>query len=78
MCMKRGDKGKKSKDGKIVNQEFDLDWRAENGGNLSRAIPWIHLPLKKSAGVCFWILRVSIYSLIGNRKLGTRVVHGVF
>jgi len=34
-----------------VNQELDLDGRAENRGNLVRAIPWTHLPFKKSAGV---------------------------
>ena len=53
MYLKRRDKGKKSKDGKTVNQELDLDWRAENEDNLSRIIPWIHLPLKKSVGVWF-------------------------
>ena len=60
MYLKRRDKGKKSKDGKTVNQELDLDWRAENEDNLSRIIPWIHLPLKKSVGVWFWTLRVNI------------------
>jgi hypothetical protein len=31
----------------IVNQERDSDGKAENLCNLSRAIPWAHLPLKK-------------------------------
>ena len=38
---------RKGEDGMTVNQELDLDGRAENGGNLSRAIPWTHLPVKK-------------------------------
>jgi hypothetical protein len=48
----------KGGDAKTVNRGLDLDGRAENRGNLGRAIPWTHLPFKKSAGVGFWILRV--------------------
>ena len=54
------DKGRKGDVDMTVNQERDLVGRAENGINLGRAIPQTHLPLKKSAGVGFWILRVDI------------------
>ena len=60
MWLKKWLEGRKGEDGMTVNQELDLDGRAENRGNLSRAIPWTHLSFKKSASVCFWILRVNI------------------
>jgi hypothetical protein len=41
----------KGEDGMTVNQELDLDGRAENGRNLGKVLPQPHLPLKKSAGV---------------------------
>ena len=37
-CLKMWDKGSKGEDGMTVNQELDLDGRAENRGNLSRTI----------------------------------------
>ena len=46
MWLKRWAEGRKGEDGMIVNQERDCDRRAENGGNLSRTIPWTHLPFK--------------------------------
>jgi hypothetical protein len=49
------DKGRKSDVDMTVNQERDCVGRAENGINLGRAIPHTHLPVKKSAGVDFWI-----------------------
>ena len=51
MWLKRWDECRKGKDDMTVNQELDLDGRTENQGNLVRAIPWTHLPFKKSAGV---------------------------
>ena len=59
-CLKMWDKGRKGDVDMTVNQERNLVGRAENLGNLGRAIPQTHLPLKKSAGVGFWILRVDI------------------
>jgi len=56
---------RKGEDDMTVNQELDCDGRVINRGNLSRTIPWTHNPFKKSTGVCFWILRVDIYPLIG-------------
>ena len=60
ICLKMWDKGRKGDVDMTVNQERNLVGRAENLGNLGRAIPQTHLPLKKSAGVGFWILRVDI------------------
>ena len=37
--LKRWAEGRKGEDGMTVNQEPDLDGRAENGRNLGRAIP---------------------------------------
>jgi len=42
--LKRWAEGRKGEDVMKVNQELDLDWRAENGRNLGRAIPQTHLP----------------------------------
>jgi len=58
MWLKRWDECRKCEDDMTVNQELDLDRRAENRGNLVRAIPWTHLPLKTSACVGLWIFRV--------------------
>ncbi|MBA7641884.1 hypothetical protein ES703_49570 [subsurface metagenome] len=49
-CLKMWAEGRKGKDGMTVNQELGLDGKAENGRNLGRAIPWNHLPFKKSGG----------------------------
>jgi len=46
MWLKRWDECRKGEDDMTVNQELDLDGRAENRGNLNRAIPWTHLPFK--------------------------------
>jgi hypothetical protein len=51
MWLKRWAEVRKGEDGMIVNQELDLGGRMENRGNLGRAIPWTHLPFKKSSGV---------------------------
>jgi len=58
--LKMWDEHRKCEDDITVNQEFDLAGKSENGRNLGKTIPQTHLPLKKSAGVCFWILRVNI------------------
>jgi hypothetical protein len=60
MWLKRWAECRKGEDGMTVNQELDCDRRAENGRNLSRAIPWTHLPFKKSTGAGLWILRLDI------------------
>ena len=39
MWLKRWAEGRKGEDGMSVNQELNLDGRAENGRNLGRAIP---------------------------------------
>ena len=43
MWLKRWAECRKGRDGMTVNQELDLDGRAENGRNLGRAIPQTHL-----------------------------------
>ena len=55
MWLKRWAEGRKGEDGMTVKQELYLDGRAENVRNLGKTIPQTHLPLKKSAGVGFWI-----------------------
>jgi len=45
--LKRWAGGRKGEDGMTVNQEPDLDGRAENGRNLGRAIPQTHLLFSK-------------------------------
>jgi len=56
MRLKRWAEGKKGEDSMTVNQELDLAGRAENGRKLGRAIPQIHLPFLKAAGVGLRIL----------------------
>jgi len=50
----------KGGDAKTSNQGLDLDERAENGRNLGKAIPWTHLPFKKSARVGLAVNWVNI------------------
>ena len=59
MWLKRWDEYRKGEDDMTVNQELDLDGRAENQGNLVRAILWTHLPFKKSAGVSHANMQVN-------------------
>jgi len=51
---------KKDKDDITVNQELDLDGRAENGRNLGRATSKPISFSQKSAGICLRILGVYI------------------
>ena len=51
MRLKRWAEDRKGEDGMKVNQEFDLDGRAENGRNLDRAIPQTHLLFFKNQPV---------------------------
>ena len=46
--LKRWAEGRKGEDGMKVNQELDLDRRAENGRNLGRAISQTHLLFLKN------------------------------
>jgi len=50
----------KGGDAKSVNRGLDLAGRAENDRNLGRAIPWTHLPFKKSARVGLAVNWVNI------------------
>ena len=50
----------KGADAMTVNRGLDHAGRAENRGNLGRAIPWTHLFFQKLGGVGLWILRVHI------------------
>jgi hypothetical protein len=43
-----------------VDRVLDLAGRAENRGNLCKAIPWTHLFFQKSGYVGLWILGVHI------------------
>jgi hypothetical protein len=45
--LKRWAEGRKCEDDMKVDQELDLDGRAENGRNLGRAIPQTHLLFSK-------------------------------
>ena len=45
--LKRWAEGRKGEDDMTVNQELDLDGRAENGRNLGRSIPQTHLLFSK-------------------------------
>jgi len=47
MWLKRWAEDRKGEDGMTVNQELNLDGRAENGRNLDRAIPQTHLLFSK-------------------------------
>ena len=49
--LKRWAEGRKGEDGMTVNQELDLDERAENGRNLGRALPQPHLLFFKNQPV---------------------------
>jgi hypothetical protein len=49
--LKRWAEGRKCEDDMKVDQELDLDGRAENGRNLGRAIPQTHLLFLKNQPV---------------------------
>jgi len=51
MWLKRWAEDRKGEDGMTVNQELNLDGRAENGRNLDRAIPQTHLLFFKNQPV---------------------------
>jgi len=74
--LKRWAEGRKGEDVMKVNQELDLDGRAENGRNLGRAIPQTHLFFSKisqyrspdARG-----LHITIYRTTDRLKIGSRI-----
>jgi len=58
--LKLRSEARKGAEGKTVNLGLDHAVRAENRGNLGRAISWTHMFFQKSGCVGFWILGVHI------------------
>jgi hypothetical protein len=74
--LKRWAEGRKGEDVMKVDQELDLDGRAENGRNLWRAIPQTHLLFLKNQPVevsrYSGGLHITTYRTTGRRKIGSR------
>jgi hypothetical protein len=73
--LKRWAEGRKCEDDMKVDQELDLDGRAENGRNLGRAIPQTHLLFLKNQPVevsGYSGLHITTYWTTDRRKIGSR------